>query len=174
MVISAGAGLFQKKKKDTSAAVGGVATGKKFRRKPEGGMLRGKGSTTSDSLDGVMLDRAGKATPIAVSNDEAVLTARAVDLLGEDFIHKLNAGKLTAGSNREAASMGEKNMAAAKPSPVFVSAPPPASAPEVRLTTINAVDSPSMLESALNSPVGGKKMVNFIRANKGQIRAALG
>ena len=41
------------------------------------------------------------------------------------------------------------------------------------MTTINAIDSPSVLQSALNSPAGQKTILNFMRANKGRINTTL-
>jgi|SRR6185437_2194806 len=59
-------------------------------RYEEGGMIEGPGDGTSDSIpasiEGVQ--------PIRVSNGEAILNKAAVDLVGEDFIHRINAGGL--------------------------------------------------------------------------------
>jgi hypothetical protein len=56
----------------------------------EGGMIEGPGTGTSDSIpasiEGVQ--------PIRVSNGEAVLNKEAVQLVGEDFIHRINSGGL--------------------------------------------------------------------------------
>ena len=52
----------------------------------EGGIVQGPGTGTSDSIpasiEGVQ--------PIRLSNGEAVLNRKAVELVGEDFIHRLN------------------------------------------------------------------------------------
>lgn len=56
----------------------------------EGGMIEGPGTGTSDSIpasiEGVQ--------PIRLSNGEAVLNKEAVDLVGEEFVHRVNAGGL--------------------------------------------------------------------------------
>lgn len=56
----------------------------------EGGIVQGPGTGTSDSIpasiEGVQ--------PIRLSNGEAVLNRKAVELIGEDFIHGLNSGGL--------------------------------------------------------------------------------
>lgn len=56
----------------------------------EGGMIEGPGTGASDSIpasiEGVQ--------PIRLSNGEAVLNKEAVDLVGEDFVHRVNAGGL--------------------------------------------------------------------------------
>lgn len=56
----------------------------------EGGMIEGPGTGASDSIpasiEGVQ--------PIRLSNGEAVLNKEAVELVGEDFIHRINAGGL--------------------------------------------------------------------------------
>jgi hypothetical protein len=56
----------------------------------EGGMIQGPGTGTSDSIPASI---EGKQ-PIALSNGEAVLNKEAVGLVGEDFIHRINAGGL--------------------------------------------------------------------------------
>jgi hypothetical protein len=52
----------------------------------DGGMVQGPGTTTSDSIpasiEGIQ--------PIRLSNGEAVLNRKAVEMVGEDFIHRLN------------------------------------------------------------------------------------
>ncbi|SOD42348.1 hypothetical protein [Nitrosovibrio sp. Nv4] len=56
----------------------------------EGGMISGPGTGTSDSIPASI---EGKQ-PIRLSNGEAVLNEEAVNLVGEDFIHRINAGGL--------------------------------------------------------------------------------
>lgn len=56
----------------------------------EGGMIEGPGTGTSDSIPGTIEG----VQPIRVSNGEAVLNKEAVGLVGEDFIHRINAGGL--------------------------------------------------------------------------------
>ena len=57
---------------------------------PQGGMVSGPGTGTSDSVPGLV----DGVQPIQVSNGEAVLNAKAVELVGEDFVHRINAGGL--------------------------------------------------------------------------------
>lgn len=56
----------------------------------EGGMIEGLGTGTSDSIPATIEG----VQPIRVSNGEAVLNKEAVELVGEDFIHRINAGGL--------------------------------------------------------------------------------
>jgi hypothetical protein len=56
----------------------------------EGGMIEGPGTGTSDSIPASIEGM----QPIRVSNGEAVLNKEAVNLVGEDFIHRINAGGL--------------------------------------------------------------------------------
>ena len=63
----------------------------------EGGMIEGSGTGTSDSIPATI---EGK-TPIRVSNGEAVLNAEAVQLVGEPFIHNINAAGLAMLSGRK-------------------------------------------------------------------------
>lgn len=69
---------------------GGGLSSLKRKGYAEGGMIEGPGTATSDSIpasiEGVQ--------PIQVSNGEAVLNAEAVQLVGEDFVHRINAGGL--------------------------------------------------------------------------------
>ena len=55
-----------------------------------GGMIEGPGTGTSDSIPATIEGQ----EPIQVSNGEAVLNEAAVNLVGEDFIHRINAGGL--------------------------------------------------------------------------------
>jgi hypothetical protein len=56
-----------------------------------GGLVRGPGTATSDSVPAITEDM----QPIRLSNGEAVLNAEAVKLLGEDFIHRVNEAAFT-------------------------------------------------------------------------------
>ena len=55
-----------------------------------GGLIQGPGTGTSDSIPATIEGQ----EPIQVSNGEAVLNEAAVQLVGEDFIHRINAGGL--------------------------------------------------------------------------------
>jgi hypothetical protein len=57
-----------------------------------GGMVKGPGTSTSDSVPAVIDGQ----QPAALSNGEAVLNKRAVALVGEDFIHRINKAGLMA------------------------------------------------------------------------------
>ncbi|MBA4141926.1 MAG: hypothetical protein H0X43_02745 [Nitrosospira sp.] len=54
----------------------------------EGGMIEGPGTGTSDSIAA----RIEGVKPIRISNGEAVLNRAAVELVGEEFIHRINTG----------------------------------------------------------------------------------
>jgi hypothetical protein len=56
----------------------------------EGGMIVGPGTTTSDSIPATIEGE----EPIKLSNGEAVLNAEAVQLVGEPFVHNINAAGL--------------------------------------------------------------------------------
>ncbi|SFN73129.1 hypothetical protein [Nitrosospira briensis] len=58
----------------------------------EGGIIEGPGTGTSDSIRGTIEG----TRPIRLSNGEAVLNKKAVVLVGEDFIHRINSGSLAA------------------------------------------------------------------------------
>jgi hypothetical protein len=55
-----------------------------------GGMINGPGTSTSDSIPAEIEGQ----EPVALSNGEAVLNAEAVQLVGEPFIHNINAAGL--------------------------------------------------------------------------------
>lgn len=56
-----------------------------------GGLVEGPGTGTSDSISASIED----IEPVRLSNGEAVLNKEAVELVGEDFIHRLNSGGLS-------------------------------------------------------------------------------
>lgn len=56
----------------------------------KGGMIKGPGTGTSDSI----LASIEGIKPIRLSNGEAVLNKEAIELVGEDFIHRINSGSL--------------------------------------------------------------------------------
>lgn len=58
---------------------------------PTGGLVRGPGSASSDSIPAMIEG----LQPVRLSNGEAVLNAEAVELLGEDFIHRINSAGLS-------------------------------------------------------------------------------
>ena len=72
-----------------------------------GGVLSGPGSGTSDSISALIED----IQPIRLSNGEAVLNKKAVELVGEDFIHRINAGRLgmTTGRNAKMKNKGTED-----------------------------------------------------------------
>lgn len=55
-----------------------------------GGLIEGPGTGTSDSIAAVIED----VEPVRLSNGEAVLNQEAVELVGEDFVHRVNRGGL--------------------------------------------------------------------------------
>ena len=78
------------------AATGGVFSKGTIKRSKYagGGILKGPGTSTSDSIPGIAVGRRG-IKPIALSDGEGILNVKAVKFLGEDFIHRANAGKFT-------------------------------------------------------------------------------
>lgn len=55
-----------------------------------GGLIEGPGTGTSDSIPATIED----VEPVRLSNGEAVLNKEAVELVGEDFVHRVNRGGL--------------------------------------------------------------------------------
>lgn len=58
-----------------------------------GGLVEGPGTATSDSVPAIIED----VGPARLSNGEAVLNKEAVDIVGEDFVHRINAAGLSGG-----------------------------------------------------------------------------
>ena len=77
----------------TAAARGGTL------RFSGGGMIRGPGTGTSDSIPGLLVD-GNRTRPLLLSNGESVLTARATRMLGADTITAINRGAVRAQSLR--------------------------------------------------------------------------
>ncbi len=71
---------------------GGVVRQMKPVKFASGGLISGPGSSTSDSIPGVIINSDGSKSPVLVSDTEAILNAKAVDTLGADFINALNNG----------------------------------------------------------------------------------
>jgi hypothetical protein len=71
-----------------------------------GGLLNGPGSGGSDSISAAIEG----IQPIRLSNGEAVLNKKAVELVGEDFVHRVNAGAegpgMTEGKNTKMKNKG--------------------------------------------------------------------
>lgn len=61
-----------------------------LRKYAGGGMVDGPGTTTSDSVPAMV----NGVQPAALSDGEGVLNAEAVQLVGEDFVHRINAAGL--------------------------------------------------------------------------------
>jgi hypothetical protein len=57
----------------------------------DGGVISGPGTASSDSI----LATIEGLQPVRLSNGEAVLNAEAVELLGEDFVHRINSAGLS-------------------------------------------------------------------------------
>jgi hypothetical protein len=98
-VLKAGQGMFLKSRRSRHLA--------------DGGIIKGPGTETSDSIPGLIVDDNGKIqSGLLVSNKEAILNARATAALGEDTINYLNenakrfadGGMIAAGSGLSAAS----------------------------------------------------------------------
>lgn len=141
-------------------AGGGVFGGKVSRK----GIIKGRGTGTSDSVAGIAFGGNG-AAPIAVSAGEAILTAKAVDMLGENFVHAVNSGaktKMATGgmvadsqSTTGAANTGIQNF-------ITQAAPSQQSAPDIK---INNILDPSVTEEFMESRTGENAIMNVLRKN---------
>lgn len=69
-----------------------------------GGVFRGPGSGTSDDIRTFLEGPGGRKQPIRVANGESILTAKATDVLGEDFVHAANRGDFVQARNKAAAA----------------------------------------------------------------------
>lgn len=81
---------------------GGSLGGYRRRRYSTGGMIEGPGTGTSDSVPAVT----EQGEPLAVSNGEAVLNQEAVSIVGEDFVHRINAAGLSMTSKKKPTPQG--------------------------------------------------------------------
>lgn len=119
----------------------------------QGGLVRGPGSSTSDSI------------PARLSAGEYVINAAAVRRVGVAFLHGLNG--LRAGPQWQGGALA---LAAGG------LVPPAAAAPATPATTslriINSVD-PALTHDHLQTPAGERVIVNIIGRNARSIRAAL-
>lgn len=149
-------------------ATGGIFSAKGISRYAKGtaGVISGPGTGTSDSIPAIHMSR-GKAFPIRVANGESILTAKATDLLGEDFIHSLNAGRLS--KFADGAVMGRSDVLAAGARPAPSTSASPSVTNKNETTIVNAIDSSSVVAAALETPAGGRAIMNYLRANKSKV-----
>lgn len=70
----------------------------------EGGVIKGKGTGTSDSILGMIRDN---GAPIMVSNGESILTAKATSMMGEDLINALNRGQVSVSKYAQGGVIGK-------------------------------------------------------------------
>lgn len=75
-------------------AAGGSATYKGAYGFAGGGIIRGPGTGTSDSIPAYLTGPSGQHQELRVSNGEAILNAKATAALGADFIHSVNNGRM--------------------------------------------------------------------------------
>jgi hypothetical protein len=134
-----------------------------------GGIISGPGTGTSDSIPAVAMYPGG-AEPIRVSNGEAILSKKAVDILGEGFINRVNSGQISKYAEGGVIARVRGDRSRARLSPALKNSSGGGAPVRNETTIVNAIDSPSFLDSALNSPVGGQKMINWIKANQARIR----
>ena len=158
---------------DSTSSILGAKTGGFFSaggitRYMAGGMIRGPGSSTSDSIAGIHLNGKGGGSPIAVSNGEAILNGGAVNFLGEDFVHMVNKAGV-----RGYASGGLLKSASASVSSVKSAAPPTESASagggEGPVEVYNFFDEESLTEKMLSTPAGTRGVLNIIGDNPNKI-----
>jgi len=72
----------------------GAATYKGAYGFASGGIIHGPGSGTSDSIPAYVTGAGGRIKPLALSNGESILTAKATATLGEGFVHAVNSGRM--------------------------------------------------------------------------------
>lgn len=130
-----------------------------------GGIISGGGTTTSDSIPGVIKGANGKAVRgIMLSNKESVLNAKATAALGEDFVHAANLGmvsKASLGNMVNAAGYTIKNDFNAPTQNVNVNAPD-VSVQEGDTKIVNVLDS-QLLDGYIQSREGEKSIVNVMQ-----------
>jgi len=155
------------------AATGGIiGTGGQVLRAATGGIMKGPGSGTSDSLRGFVVDKKGRRQPIHTSSGEGILNARAVANLGEDFVHEANSGRF----HKAQSSFGGQSSALASASRSVADKIQSAaqSSPPVRVDgsvhISNMMDSGSMVATGAKTPVGRRAFMNFIKDNRDEIR----
>lgn len=73
---------------------GGSATYKGAQQFAGGGIIRGPGTGTSDSIPAYVQGANGRRKPLMLSDGESILTAKATAALGEDFVQGVNSGRL--------------------------------------------------------------------------------
>lgn len=129
-----------------------VASGLPIGKFAAGGVIKGKGTGTSDS------------NLIRVSDGEAVLNARAVAALGESGVNQLNSAVLT-----KSLSSGESSSKFVPGSQSSTTEPPIV---ESNTRIINVLD-PSLAADYLDSSSGEKAIVNVIKRNSGAVRQLL-
>lgn len=108
----------------SGSSAGGSATYKGAYGFAGGGIIRGPGSGTSDSIPAYLTGPSGQHQELRVSNGESILTAKATAALGADFIHSVNNGRML--SARSSAVMTDQaSLAGSMPAaPVSVNGRP--------------------------------------------------
>lgn len=150
------------------AAKAGGIVGDKF---AGGGIIRGPGTGTSDSIFGFVKDRNGKINRgVAVSDGEGILTAKAVDLLGEDFIHKINSralhGMASGGVIRQKEITSSREvLQKVADQPVNV---------DVGGTTVANFIDPDAFRDFFAGKAGEKIVINHIERNSGIVSGLIG
>lgn len=167
---------------DGGAIVGspGLAMGGPIRRMAIGGLVQGPGGPTSDSVPAL-----GPNGPIRLSDGEFVLRAAAVQSLGLDTVAELNRsgtiprlalGGAIGGSGARAAGRGSAGMASLDDASLNrlaeVVSQAAASMPDVNLYP--TVDPADALRASLGSRGGAQVFFDFLQANSGRARTAIG
>ena len=160
--------------------VGGLKTGiSNVDKFAGGGIIRGPGTGTSDSVPGLILDKSGNVRkPVLVSDGEAILTAKATNLIGPDFIDSLNAGKVS--KFQSGGLIGRSTNAVSNvETPANVTADAmvannsnQSETTENSLSIVNIVDK-NLFEDYINSPEGNRSMINTISTNAETIKQVL-
>ena len=159
----------------TTARRGGILGGGGIQSYAKGtaGIISGPGTGTSDSILAAYLSSKG-ATPIRVSDGESIITEEGTKALGEDFIHMLNkTGKLPRFNTGAVAENQGILASSAKPAQQAAAAVSPAINNRNETTIVNAIDSSSVVSAALETPAGGRAIMNYMRANKSKLSRIL-
>lgn len=143
-----------------AARTGGIIQG--FAR---GGIIRGRGTGTSDSISGVVDGKSGKR-PIRVSNGEAILNKKAVDTLGPGFVHAVNSGSFRRAAQGMINDSAKSTSKASSGVDRFVKSGGGGDGASVenQLRITNVLD-PSVTKQYMETRAGEKVILNILKKN---------
>jgi len=157
-------GLFSKAKTGGVVSNGDVQTSFS-----SGGIIKGPGTGTSDSVPGVVMEGGRAIRPIAVSNGEAILNAKLVKQLGAGTIHRANQQALRGFSSGGVVGMKSSNGINDIASKISDSVQP---SQQPGLRVINAWDS-GVIKDYMDSSEGERVVINSIQNNPDVVRELL-